>query len=53
MVVPLGADLPGLYARSLCLATGRLAIARPDVRILQYPGVPRDLADLVHDRLTT
>lgn len=52
VVVPLGADLPGLYARSLCLASGRLAVARRDAGLLQYPDIARDLADLVHDRLT-
>ncbi len=53
VVVPLGADLPGLYARALSLASGRLAVARRDARLLQYPDVPRDLADLIHDRLTS
>jgi hypothetical protein len=53
VVVPIGADLPGLYARALCLASGRLAVARQDTRLLQYPDVPRDLADVIHDRLTS
>ena len=52
VIVPLGADLPGLYARALVLASGRLPIVHNDVRVLQYPEVDPRLANLVHDRLT-
>ena len=53
VVTPLGADLPGLYARALTLASGRLPVAREEVRLLQYHAVSRDVADVVHDRLTS
>jgi hypothetical protein len=52
VVVPLGADLPGLYGRALALASGRLPIPLETARMLQYPGVSADLAAEIHDRLT-
>jgi hypothetical protein len=47
VVVPLGADLPGLWGRALALSSGRQPVAREDARALQYPSVTREVADLV------
>jgi len=52
VVVPLGADLPGLYGRALCLATGRLPRELTGARMLQYRSVPASVANLIHDRLS-
>lgn len=51
VVVPLGADLPGLYGRALSVCSGRAPREIPDNKMLQYPDVPKDVADLVTDRL--
>lgn len=51
VVVPLGADLPGLYGRALSLCSGRAPREIPDSRMVQYPEVPRNVADLIVDRL--
>lgn len=51
VVVPLGADLPGLYGRALSLCSGRAPREIPDSRLVQYPEVPKHLADLIVDRL--
>jgi hypothetical protein len=51
VVVPLGADLPGLYGRALSLCSGRAPRELPESRMVQYPDVPRDVADIVLDRL--
>lgn len=51
VVVPLGADLPGLYGRALSLCSGRAPRELPESRMVQYPDVPRDVADIVADRL--
>jgi hypothetical protein len=47
VVVPLGADLPGLWGRALALCSGVQPLARESDRLLQYPAVPREVADLV------
>ena len=52
VVVPLGADLPGLYARALCVAAGRLPREIPGAHMLQYRSVPAAVANLLHDRLS-
>lgn len=52
VVAPLGADLPGIYGRVLSLCSGRAPIELPSNRLLQYPAVPRDVADALFDRLT-
>jgi len=44
LYVPLGADLPGLYGRAAVLCTGRPPIENTDKRILEYHGVPADIA---------
>lgn len=44
LVVPLGADLPGLYGRTAVAASGRPPIAVPEKRLLVYEQVPPDLA---------
>lgn len=45
LVVPLGADLPGLYGRAAMLCSGRPPQASRAARALGYPGVPRRVAD--------
>lgn len=50
-VVPLGADLPGLYGRALSLCSGRAPRELPETRMMQYPEVPKSVAELVTDRL--
>jgi hypothetical protein len=52
VVVPLGADLPSLYGRALSLCSGRAPIELEKVRLLQYPGVPRSIADIMYTRLS-
>lgn len=51
VVVPLGADLPGLYGRALSLCSGKAPRELPEGRMVQYPEVPREVADIVVDRL--
>jgi hypothetical protein len=53
VVVPLGADLPGLYGRALVLATGRLPLEHKTSRMLQYQNVSPELAGEMYRRLTT
>lgn len=52
LVVPLGADLPGLYARVAVLCSGRLPTAYPNKRYLVYHDVPNDVADAITGLLT-
>lgn len=52
VVVPLGADLPGLYGRVLSLCSGKAPREIVEHRMLQYPAVRRDVADIVYSRLT-
>ncbi len=52
VVTPLGADLPGLYGRALSLCSGQAPREIVEHRMLQYPGVPRDVADLIFDRVS-
>jgi hypothetical protein len=52
VVVPLGADLPALYGRALTLCSGMAPLEHPKGRLVQYPTVPRSVADVVFDRLT-
>lgn len=52
VVVPLGCDLPGLYGRSLALCSGKVPVVAEKARMLQYPGVPKDVAALVHTRMS-
>lgn len=51
VVVPLGADLPGLYGRALAVCSGRAPRELVSHRMLQYPSVPRHVADAVFARL--
>jgi hypothetical protein len=53
VVVPLGADLPGLYGRVLVLCSGHVPVVIESSRMLQYRSVPREIADVVHARLTS
>lgn len=52
VVTPLGADLPALYGRALALCSGRAPREIVNHRILQYPLVPRDIANLIYDRVS-
>ena len=52
LVVPLGADLPGLYARVAVLCSGRLPDAYPRQKYLVYHDVPHDVADAIAGLLT-
>ena len=45
LVVPLGADLPGLYGRVAALCSGLPPIASPRTRSLAYLAVPHRVAD--------
>ena len=53
LVVPLGADLPGLYGRAAVAASGCLPV--PDVRqrLLVYRDVPPELAQHLHSLLAS
>lgn len=53
VVVPLGADLPGVYGRVLALCSGHIPVVIEKSRMLQYRSVPREVADILHDRLTS
>jgi len=52
VVTPLGADLPALYGRALALCSGRAPREIVHHRLLQYPMVPRDVAGIVHERVS-
>jgi hypothetical protein len=53
VVTPLGADVPTLYGRALALCSGRAPLEHSKSRLVQYPEVPRTVADVIFDRLTT
>jgi len=53
LVVPLGADLPGLYGRVAALCSGQPPIACPRTRTLAYPTVPKPVADGLASLLTS
>ncbi|ANJ28099.1 hypothetical protein [Agromyces aureus] len=52
VVTPLGADLPALYGRALALCSGRAPREIVNHRMLQYPLVPREVADIIYDRVS-
>jgi hypothetical protein len=52
VVTPLGADLPALYGRALALCSGRAPREIVNYRMLQYPSVPREIADIIYDRVS-
>ena len=52
VVAPLGADLPGLYGRALSVASGRAPREIADHRMVQYPSVPRDIANALFAKLS-
>lgn len=52
VVAPLGADLPALYGRALALCSGRAPREIVNHRMLQYPSVPRAVADIIYDRVS-
>jgi AAA domain/UvrD-like helicase C-terminal domain len=53
LVVPLGADLPGLYGRAAVLASGRLPTPVPERRSLVYHAIDRPMADRLAGLLTS
>lgn len=52
VVTPLGADLPALYGRALALCSARPPREIVNHRMLQYPSVPREIADIIYDRVS-
>lgn len=52
VVTPLGADLPALYGRALALCSARAPREIVNHRMLQYPSVPREIADIIYDRVS-
>jgi hypothetical protein len=52
VIVPLGADLPGLFGRAAALCSGRNPAEHPSSRLLQYLAVPPEVANVIHHRLT-
>ncbi|MGH3366182.1 MAG: hypothetical protein ACRDOY_03170 [Nocardioidaceae bacterium] len=53
LVVPLGADLPGMFGRAAVLASGFPPTAQPASRRLVYRGVSPSVALVIADRLST
>lgn len=53
LVVPLGADLPGLYGRVAALSSGLPPLPSPRSRALAYPNVPAPVAEGLAALLTT
>lgn len=52
LVVPLGADLPGLYGRVAALCAGQPPLSSPRTRSLAYLSVPKPVADGLTGLLT-
>ncbi len=52
VITPLGADLPALYGRALAICSGRAPREILTHRMLQYPSVPRTVADIIYDRVS-
>lgn len=53
LVVPLGADLPGLYGRVAALNSGQPPLPSPRSRALAYPNVSKSVAEGLSALLTT
>ena len=53
LVVPLGADLPGLYGRAAVLCGGRLPSRDEKQRLLIYHDIPQRVADALTSLLTS
>jgi len=51
LVVPMGADLPGLYGRAAVLASGRLPVVNERMGALIYESVPGEVATTLISRL--
>lgn len=51
LVVPIGADLPGLYGRVAALCSGRRPQISTRTRSMAYLDVPRDIANGLHSLL--
>ncbi|MBF4766614.1 hypothetical protein ISU10_02390 [Nocardioides agariphilus] len=53
LVVPLGADLPGLYGRVAALCSGLAPRVSVKTRSIGYPDVPRPVADALNSLLAS
>ena len=53
LVVPLGADLPGLYGRVAALCSGRAPVVSVKTRSIGYRDVPRWVADALNSLLAS
>lgn len=53
LVVPMGADLPGLYGRTAMLCSGRPPMMSRSTRSLGYLDVPRNVADRLNTMLAS
>src|SRR5699024_8068214 len=52
-IVPLGAELPALYGRTLALCSGRAPVVSPRQRVVAYRDVPPEIAEQMQFLLTT
>jgi hypothetical protein len=52
LLVPLGADLPGLYGRAAALCSGRLPCRLQEAPLLCYHDVPPEIAGAIIDALS-
>lgn len=52
LLVPLGADMPGLYGRAAVAASGLPPVQVSKSRILKYEGVPEELALHLYDLMS-
>lgn len=52
LVVPMGADLPGLYGRVASLCSGLQPLTSPATRSIAYQNVPREIADSINTLLS-
>lgn len=51
VIVPLGADIPGLYGRALSICSGRAPREIVKYNMVQYQSVAREVADAIFARL--
>jgi hypothetical protein len=52
LYTPLGAELPGLYGRSACLASGKPPRSNASDNLFEYHGVTPELATLLMTKLS-
>jgi hypothetical protein len=51
LLVPLGAELPGLYSRAACLGSGRLPVRLESTPAVRYLSVGAEVAAVISERL--